>query len=627
MSGTGTVSAAPLPARLELEQNVAIETPEQVVISYTVAGVGSRGAAVLVDHLIIGVTQLLMGVGFYLVTGGFPQSASAADAGAVYWLAAVLVLVSFAFAWGYFVYFEGAWDGQTPGKRLLHIRVVQDGGYSASFAASAIRNLARLVDMQPLVSYGVGIMSAGLSKSGKRLGDMMAGTFVVQEHVDRRAELPGTPEAELPAPAMLTTALTADEYDVLHRFLERRATLTPELRHRLGDQLTTRFANALAGVEGSDMSRLLQLHARETAARARGVAARGAIGAAREQQAIVARGAERWHAFASELAEVQRRGLRTLSEQQVSHFVARYREVATDLARLTTASQGREVDSLFQLSRLVGAGHNLLYRKRPLTGRAIATFLLSTVPRELRRSLVYILVAALCMFGPMAITYHVVMTDPATAARLLPATMIDRANEGVARAKRGDRTYIPLSSFQRPVMASTIISNNVQVVFVAFALGITAGVLTVVLLLFNGVSMGAAMGLYASRGIFSQIGEFVIPHSVFELSAICIAAGGGLLLGSALLLPGALTRREALVVKGRRAVRLLAAAVIMLIFAGTIEGLISPRTDVPLGIKFGIAGLSALAILSYASLGGRGAEDANSGEEFGYSDERALISR
>jgi len=372
--------------------------------------------------------------------------------------------------------------------------------------------------------------------------------------------------------------------------------------------LTTRFVNALGGIEGSGMSRLLQLHARETAARARGVAARGAIGAAREQQAIVARGAERWHAFASELAEVQRRGLRTMSEQQVSHFVARYREVATDLARLTTASQGREVDSLFQLSRLVGAGHNLLYRKRPLTGRAVATFLLSTIPRELRRSLVYILVAAACMFGPMAITYHVVMTDPATAARLLPATMIDRANEGVARAKRGDRTYIPLSSFQRPVMASTIISNNVQVVFVAFALG-------------------AAMGLYASRGIFSQIGEFVIPHSVFELSAICIAAGGGLLLGSALLLPGALTRREALVVKGRRAVRLLAAAVIMLIFAGTIEGLISPRTDIPLGIKFGIAGLSALALLSYASLGGRGMNDAGSGEEFGYSDERALMSR
>jgi len=151
--------------------------------------------------------------------------------------------------------------------------------------------------------------------------------------------------------------------------------------------------------------------------------------------------------------------------------------------------------------------------------------------------------------------------------------------------------------------------------------------MTAWILLFNGVSIGAALGLYATRGIFSQIGEFVVPHSVFELSAICIAGGGGLLLASALLLPGALTRREALVVKGRRAVRLLAASVIMLIFAGTIEGLISPRTDIPLGIKFGIAGLSAVALLSYASLGGRGTTDDHVAEEFGYSDERALISR
>jgi len=619
--------SAPVATPLELEQRVAIETPEQVVFSYSVAGVGSRGAAALVDHLLIAITELLIWIGFFLVVGGVSLTPSATGGSTVGWMAALLAIISFAFLWGYFVYFEAVWDGQTPGKRLLHIRVVQDGGYSVSFAASAIRNLARLVDMQPGLSYGVGIMSAGLSKSGKRLGDMMAGTFVVQERVVRHAQPVASPTGDSATPAMLSAALTADEYDVLHRFVERRATLEPELRRRLGEQLATRFSGALVGIEGSDMPRLLELHARETGARARGVAARGAVGAAREQQAIVARDAGSWHAFAGELAEAQRRGLRSLSEDEISHFVARYREVATDLARLTTAAQGREVESLFYLSRLVGAAHNLFYRKRPLTGRAIATFFLSVVPRELRRSLVYILAAALCMFGPMAVTYHAVMTDPATAERLLPAGMIDRANEGVARAQRGDHAYIPLSSFERPVMASSIIQNNVQVVFAVFAFGITAGILTVLMLLLNGVSIGAALGLYASRGIFSQIGEFVVPHSVFELSAICIAGGGGLLLASALLLPGALTRREALVVKGRRAVRLLAASVIMLVLAGTIEGLISPRTDIPLGIKFGIAGLSALALLSYASLGGRGAADTEVAEEFGYSDERALISR
>ena len=98
------------------------------------------------------------------------------------WAMAVLILFLFALNWGYFVLFEAIWDGQTPGKRRLGIRVVQDGGYSVSFAASAVRNLARMIDMHPGM-YAVGIASAAMSKSGKRLGDMLAGTIVVQERL------------------------------------------------------------------------------------------------------------------------------------------------------------------------------------------------------------------------------------------------------------------------------------------------------------------------------------------------------------------------------------------------------------------------------------------------------------
>jgi uncharacterized membrane protein SpoIIM required for sporulation len=146
------------------------------------------------------------------------------------------------------------------------------------------------------------------------------------------------------------------------------------------------------------------------------------------------------------------------------------------------------------------------------------------------------------------------------------------------------------------------------------------------MLVFNGVSIGAGFGLYASKGIFNQIGEFVLPHSVFELSAICIAAGGGLLIASALLLPGEHTRSEALVIKGRRAIRLIAVSTLLLLFAGTIEGLISPRTDIPLWVKWSIAGACAVALIAYVSLGWRSVEE-EEGEEFAYSEPRALISR
>ncbi|MGH7635117.1 MAG: stage II sporulation protein M, partial [Gemmatimonadaceae bacterium] len=296
------------------------------------------------------------------------------------------------------------------------------------------------------------------------------------------------------------------------------------------------------------------------------------------------------------------------------------------LARLKTASRDSQSEAVFALSRLVAGGHNLLYRQRSLTGDAIGRFIAVNVPREIRRSWRYIGVAALLLFGPMAITYQAVVNDPRLAETLLPPGMIDRANEGVARAKNGDRTYVKMNDFMRPVMASRIIGNNIQVTYAVFAAGISFGVLTVIMLVGNGISIGAAAGLYASKGIFGQIGEFVLSHSVFELSAICIAGGGGLLIARALLLPGVYTRREALVVYGRRAIRLITACTLLLIVAGTIEGLVSPRTDIPIGVKIAIAVTCAVVLLAYVLLGGRGMR-ATDEEQFGYSDARALSSR
>ena len=620
-----------------LQQRVDIETPEQVVISYTVAGIGSRAAAAMLDYALMGV--ITFGLWLLFVMLGRAVGAAGADSTAAQqssgaWALAVIIFIGFALQWGYYVVFEALWDGQTPGKRRMGIRVVQDGGYSVSFAASAVRNVTRIIDMQPGALYAVGIISAASSASGKRLGDMMAGTIVVQERLTQAAPPPSpVPSgAGEPAVATLTAALSEQEYLLLDRFIARRGSLNPERRRAMASQLAQRFGAQLTEPAGQPMALLLRLHASESAARASGVAARDATGAERERHAIVARGAARWSEFATALADARRRGLRAMSEDEVSGFVAQYRELATDLARLRTASRATgsgavgDTDALFYVSRLVGAGHNLLYRQRVLSGRVIARYILVSLPRELRRSALPIIGAATLLFGPMAVTYGVVATNPALVERLLPPGMIDRATDGAARARSGDRTYVAVKDFERPVMASSIIANNVQVTYAVFAFGITAGIFTVLMLVFNGVSIGAGFALYASKGIFSQIGEFVLPHSVFELSAICIAGGGGLLIASAILLPGEVTRREALVVRGRRAIRLIAISTILLIVAGTIEGLISPRTDIPLWVKWSVAGACAVALAAYVSLGWRSGEGAPE-EDFAYSEARAFISR
>lgn len=620
-----TPPSAPAPRRPSLAQLVDVETPEQVVFSYTIAGVGSRAAAAVIDYaiciaLVAGVVIVML-LATNVTTQG--RALDGAERAAAPWVMASLVVAQFAVLWGYYVIFETLWDGQTPGKRRIGIRVVQDGGYSISFGASAVRNLARIIDMQPGFLYAVGIVSAAVSRSGKRLGDVLAGTFVVQERVLQLAPvLPAPARVADGAPAPATSALLSDEeFQLLERFLARRSSIDADRRQELATQLAHRFATRLPADPGQPpLPMLLRLFAREQAACARGLASRGDTGAAREQHALVADGATRWSAFAAVLADAQRRGLRKMTELEVSAFVAQYREVATDLARLQTAARGREVDALFYVSRLVAAGHNLLYRQKPVPVGSVWRYMTESVPREIRRSWRPIALAATALFAPMLITYAAVVRDPRLATDLLPPTMIDRAEEGVTRAKLG-KGYITIQDIQRPVMATSIIANNVQVTYAVFAFGITGGVLTMLMLVFNGISIGAATGLYASRGIARLILEFMMPHGVLELSAICIAGGGGLLIAAGMLLPGARTRGEAIVVQGRRAIRLVAGSTMLLIVAGTIEGLVSPRTDVPAEGKWLVSLVSGLLLLLYVTRGRGAAAPAMVEEENAYSAE------
>lgn len=584
-----------------LDLMLEVETPEQIAFSYSVAGIGSRGAAAFLDLLICASVLLAITLALFLLRLSVAgrHKASVSDGA---WVMAVYLLIQFAVVWGYYVLFEGLWDGQTPGKRLMHLRVVRDGGYSVTFAASAVRNLLRVVDIMPVPLYLVGIVSASLTTARKRLGDLAAGTFVVNEtRAEPVAITRRQPPSDVHAP-IVTARLSDDEYAVLELYVQRRSQLDAERRRAIAAQLGTRFAQHMdaAGCAAAAAG-LMRLYEAERDARASGVAGRSDTGARREQHAIVALGLKRWNDFARALDAAQRTGLRHMKPEDVSELVAQYREITTDLARLQTAARGRSSDALFYLSRLVARGHNLLYGAERQSTATVARYVTRSVPREVRRSWRQIALAAALLFGPAVATFAAVVHDPAVAAQLLPDEMLSRANTGHEREQHGEG-YVTISELERPIMASAIISNNVQVTYVTFAMGITAGIGTVFLLVMNGVSIGAGVGLFAAHGIAHLILAFIAPHGVLELSAICIAAGGGLLIAQAILIPGDRTRREALVENGGRAMALLACSTLLLICAGTLEGLVSPRVW-PMPWKLSIAGVTALALAVYLSLG------------------------
>ncbi|MBI3789428.1 MAG: stage II sporulation protein M [Gemmatimonadetes bacterium] len=589
--------------RAALENRLDVETPELVQVTYTIAGVGSRARAAMLDHAIM-VGLIIAAIIFW--TALSVASKAARDLLAAPWIGGVMLIVVTLGYWGYFVFFEAIWDGQTPGKRANRLRVVREGGYSVTFGASATRNLLRIVDMQPGFLYAVAVLGAAFSERGRRLGDIVAGTLVVQEDL---GAIPAVPASRAPRPGegpaapALHAALTDEEFDLLDGFIARQRELADDRRAAFVAQFLARFAEPLRTLDGTTpMARLIRLRDAERAARDRGLAARDDTGAARERHAIVAQGSARWSAFASTLAAAQKGGLARLGEARVRDFVRDYRELAADLARLRTATRGQDAADVFYLNRLVAGAHNLVYRRRALPLRTIARFCFADVPAEIRRSSRVILLAGFLMYFPMAISWVAVVREPAVAATLLPTSMLDRAEDGIRRAMEGTG-YIPDPEIMRPTMAGWIIANNVKVAIAAFALGVSAGVGTLWILVSNGISIGAVFGLYASKDILPLLMAFVAPHGVLELTAITLAGGGGLLVAGVLLIPGERSRRTAFRADAPRALRLFAGSAILLLVAGSIEGLISPIPYWPLELKLAVSALTGVLLYLYVRLG------------------------
>jgi len=217
-----------------------IETPENVELERRLSGIGSRFIAGVVDTLIL-VGALLVLLAMLLVVGyaGLINE-SVLEEYVGMWLVAVVVAVAFLIYWGYFAFFEMYFNGQTPGKRAVKIRVVRADGAPISFIPVAIRNLLRAVDGIGL--YGVAGIAMFATKRIQRLGDLAAGTVVISEQVpeysrdtDKRSKFGVEPEVS--PDRLRATRLTPREYHLLRNYWLRRHLLQFDARARLAPKL------------------------------------------------------------------------------------------------------------------------------------------------------------------------------------------------------------------------------------------------------------------------------------------------------------------------------------------------------------------------------------------------------
>lgn len=546
----------------DYRQHLEVETPEHVVLDYEIAGIGSRTLAAVADWLILTVIVLAGTLGL-----GLWQEISS-------WVTAILLLVVYAIVWGYFTFFEGIRRGQTPGKRWLGIRVIRDTGHSVTISDAAARNLLLPVDLFALL----GVFLIAIHPRGKRLGDMVAGTVVVRDQPAlvrpaAPARAGDTAEEEM----LGTPELSDPEFRLLREFANRAAALPELTRARLARNLVVRFANRYPDRPPDDVVFLEQLH-REELARRRGRfgarVGRGAGGPAASSVAerLVARKGARWSEFQSMAERVTRDGLDALGATELPDFARRYREVAADLARART--YGADTAVLGRLERLVAAGHSALYHERRRTWGRMGNFIARECPAAVVESRRYVLLAFLVFILPAAGGFALLREKPALAPEVLPDVMLERAEAGAERQSAG-RGFVETEAGERPLVASSIIGNNIKVAFMCFAGGIAFGFGSLVLLAFNGLELGAISGHFANVGLLGYLWTFVIGHGILELFAIWVAGAAGFLLGRAIIAPGELPRRDALVLAGRHAMRLIGAVIVLLAVAGTIEGFVS----------------------------------------------------
>jgi uncharacterized membrane protein SpoIIM required for sporulation len=304
-----------------------------------------------------------------------------------------------------------------------------------------------------------------------------------------------------------------------------------------------------------------------------------------------------WKAL-TELLDRSQGGIHRFSPEDIDALGRLYRAATSDLALAQRDFPGHRVT--MYLNQLVARAHAVVYRGEPMARNRLMRFATAGFPRAYRQTLPFTLIAALLFILPALAAGLSAAWQPEAARWLLPA----RVQRLISVIEKRE-LWTEIAIKDRPYASSFIMRNNVQVAFLAFSSGILAGLPTVWIMILNGLIIGGVTGLTAHYGIGFDLWTFVIGHGIIELSVIFIAGGSGLMLGWAVIQPGLLSRRDALTIAARRAVRLVIGCVPLLVVAGLIEGFVSPAEAIPWPVKWGVGLGSGLLLYGYLLLAGR----------------------
>ena len=300
-----------------------------------------------------------------------------------------------------------------------------------------------------------------------------------------------------------------------------------------------------------------------------------------------------------QLTRIAQKGVAKLDPAELTELVQLYQRTSAHLSYVRTHL--REPTLISRLTRLVATANGVIYGKRTKSLTTVGRFLSLTYPGAVYHARRAIGVAAIVFFGPALILAVWLSVDPGA---------LDRSAPRAVRQEYVDNRFEQYYS-DRPssVFFTEVTVNNIQVSFLALALGAVSGGLgAVYLLLLNGAPLGIISAWMISEGDVWRFLGFIIPHGTLELSAIVIAGGAGLRLGWSAIAPGDRTRADAFRDEGQRCISIVIGLMTMFLLAGLIEGFIT-GSGLPAPLRAGLGALLGIIYLAFLVAQGRAAAD------------------
>jgi uncharacterized membrane protein SpoIIM required for sporulation len=303
-----------------------------------------------------------------------------------------------------------------------------------------------------------------------------------------------------------------------------------------------------------------------------------------DEEAFIHKNKASWDKLDAYNRRLEKKRVSSFSSDELREFADLFRKATRNLAYAKTRYPNGKTAAY--LNRLAGMSHQHFYAKEKGAWADAIGYFISGFPQMARECQSYFLASTLLFFVGVMVSLALTAANPIYFTLFLPQQYIDAAGTSVSDG------FVNYSMISAQVM-----TNNMRVSFSAFSLGLTAGIGTVCVIFYNGTVIGALTGLLMSRGE-SMVDYFslILPHGFIELAAIFLSGACGLMIGKAILLPGRLSRKDALVLAAKRAAGFIPGILVMLAAAALIEGFFSPLpVSPPLKLAFAFATLAALA--------------------------------